>query len=61
MAHEQHALVGYVHPYDAVPDPAKDASLTHELPVDLALGKVDYIEVVGLRNINQPRACGTGC
>jgi hypothetical protein len=30
-----------------VPDPAKDASLTHELPVDLALGKVDYIEVMG--------------
>ena len=25
MAHEQHALVGYVHPYDAVPDPVKDA------------------------------------
>ena len=47
MAHEQHALVGYVHPYDSVPDPAKDASLTHELPVDLALGKVDYIEVMG--------------
>ncbi len=47
MAHEQHAVVGYVHPYDSVPDPAKDASLTHELPVDLALGKVDYIEVLG--------------
>jgi TolB protein len=47
MAHEQHALVGYVHPYDAFPDPAKDATLTHELPVDVALGKVDYIEVLG--------------
>ncbi|MGH9502004.1 MAG: CehA/McbA family metallohydrolase [Terriglobales bacterium] len=47
MAHAQNALVGYVHPYDSVPDPAKDASLTHELPVDLALGKVDYIEVLG--------------
>ena len=47
MAHRQHALVGYVHPYDAFPDPAKDASLTHELPVDAALGKVDYIEVLG--------------
>jgi len=47
MAHEQQALVGYVHPYDAVPDPVKDASVTHELPVDLALGKVDYIEVMG--------------
>jgi Tol biopolymer transport system component len=55
VAHEQHALVGYVHPLDFVPDPANDPSLTHnqpldealELPVDVALGKVDYIEVVG--------------
>jgi hypothetical protein len=47
MAHQQHALVGYVHPYDTFPDPAKDVTLTHELPVDVALGKVDYIEVMG--------------
>src|SRR5947209_1059978 len=47
MAHEQQALVGYVHPYESIPDPATDASLTHELPVDVALGKVDYIEVLG--------------
>jgi TolB protein len=48
MAHEQQALVGYVHPYDPIPpDPDKDESLTHELPVDVALGKVDYIEVMG--------------
>jgi hypothetical protein len=47
MAHEQGALVGYVHPFDRIPDPAKDASLTAELPADVALGKVDYIEVVG--------------
>lgn len=47
LAHQQHALVGYVHPYDSVPDPATDASVSHELPVDLALGKVDYIEVLG--------------
>jgi TolB protein len=47
MAHAQHALVGYVHPFDTFPDPAKDASLTDELPVDVALGKVDYIEVLG--------------
>jgi TolB protein len=47
MAHEQGALVGYVHPFDSFPDPVKDASLTAELPVDVALGKVDYIEVVG--------------
>jgi TolB protein len=36
-----------VHPFDTYPDPAKDASLTDELPVDVALGKVDYIEVLG--------------
>ncbi|HZP63219.1 MAG TPA: CehA/McbA family metallohydrolase [Terriglobales bacterium] len=47
MAHDQHGLVGYAHPFDATPDPAKDASLTDELPVDVALGKVDYIEVLG--------------
>ena len=47
LAHEQGALVGYVHPFDSYPDPAKDASLTAELPADVALGKVDYIEVLG--------------
>jgi TolB protein len=47
MAHAQHGLVGYAHPFESVPDPAKDPSLTDELPVDVALGKVDYIEVVG--------------
>jgi hypothetical protein len=47
LAHKQRALVGYVHPYDAIPDPATDSSLTHELPVDVALGKVDYIEALG--------------
>jgi Tol biopolymer transport system component len=47
MAHEQGALVGYVHPFDSFPDPAKDVSLTSELPADVALGKVDYIEVLG--------------
>ena len=47
LAHAQHALVGYVHPYDTLPDPQKDSSLNHELPVDLALGKVDYMEILG--------------
>jgi TolB protein len=47
MAHEQGALVGYVHPFDVFPDPAKDMSLTAELPADIALDKVDYIEVLG--------------
>ena len=47
LAHAQQALVGYVHPFDSFPDPLKDPTLTDELPVDVALGKVDYIEVVG--------------
>jgi TolB protein len=47
MAHAQAGLVGYVHLFDAVPDPAKDESVTDELPVDVALGKVDYVEALG--------------
>jgi hypothetical protein len=47
LAHAQSALVGYVHPFDEPPDPAHDADLTSELPVDVALGKVDYYEVPG--------------
>ncbi len=47
LAHAQGAITGYVHPFDAVPDPAKDETLTNELPVSAALGKVDYFEVVG--------------
>ncbi len=46
MAHEQQGVVGYVHPFDTYPDPAKE-KLTDELPVDVALDKVDYIEVLG--------------
>jgi Tol biopolymer transport system component len=48
MAHAQNAAVGYVHPFGAPPpDPATDESLTNALPVDAALGNVDYYEVVG--------------
>jgi TolB protein len=47
LAHAQGALVGYVHPFNTVPDPAADERLTNALPVDVALGKVDYFEVVG--------------
>ena len=42
------ALTGYVHPFDSYPDPADSTKpLTHELPVDVALGKVDYYEAIG--------------
>ena len=47
LAHAQGGLVGYVHPWDTDPDPAKEEKMTNELPVDVALGKVDYYEVVG--------------
>jgi Tol biopolymer transport system component len=49
MAKEQGAVVGAVHPFDDVPDPfAKPAQrITDELPVDVALGKLDYMEIVG--------------
>ena len=51
LAHEQSALVGYVHPIDHVaPDPFHDTDLTSELPVDVALGKVDDDEVVAFTN-----------
>jgi hypothetical protein len=49
MAHARGALVGYVHPFDEVPEPiAKPQEvLTTELPVDIVLGKVDYMEILG--------------
>jgi hypothetical protein len=49
MAHARGGVVGYVHPFDEYPEPiAKPHEpLTTELPVDLALGKVDYMEILG--------------
>lgn len=48
LARDQGALFGYVHPFDEYPDPANKAvPLNTELPVDVALGKVDYYEVMG--------------
>ncbi len=52
LARAQGALMGYVHPFDPpapnpAPPPQGDARLAHALPMDVALGKVDYLEVVG--------------
>lgn len=49
IAHSRGALVGYVHPFDDYPEPiAKPQErLTNELPVDVALGRVDYMEILG--------------
>ncbi|MBA2686345.1 MAG: CehA/McbA family metallohydrolase, partial [Gemmatimonadaceae bacterium] len=47
LGHAQGALTGYVHPFDEVPNPEDTtARVTSELPVDVALGKVDYMEIV---------------
>lgn len=48
LAHAQSALVGYVHPFDPPPpDPFADQKLTFAFPVEIALGKIDYVEVIG--------------
>jgi TolB protein len=48
LAHAQGAVTGYVHPIDRYPNPSDSAQhLTNELPVDVALGKVDYYEALG--------------
>ncbi|HEY2682981.1 MAG TPA: CehA/McbA family metallohydrolase [Steroidobacteraceae bacterium] len=49
IAHARGAVVGYVHPFDEYPEPiAKPKEeLTSELPVDVILGKVDYMEILG--------------
>jgi TolB protein len=47
LVHEQGGLMGYVHPWDFEPDPEHAEKLTNELPIDVALNKMDYYEVVG--------------
>jgi hypothetical protein len=61
MAREQGAVMGYVHTFGfPLPDPATDASLTNALPIDVALGKVDYYEVVGF-DIARLHKSGIAC
>lgn len=47
-AHNQGALVGYVHPYE-IPEifPDQAATISHTDPIDAALGRVDYYELLG--------------
>ena len=51
MAHgkQGNVLVGAVHPFDQEPNPFANPPqrITDELPVDVALGKLDYMEIVG--------------
>ncbi|MGQ0702559.1 MAG: CehA/McbA family metallohydrolase [Gemmatimonadales bacterium] len=44
LARAQGAVTGYVHPFD---EPPTLGRVTHALPVDVALGTVDYLEVMG--------------
>jgi TolB protein len=48
LAHAQGALIGYAHPFEEPPQPLTKPVHTDadELPVDVALGKVDYLEIV---------------
>ena len=47
LAHAQHGLVGYAHPFDGPVNPDKDVELSDGLPADVAQGQVDYYELVG--------------
>ena len=48
LAHARGGLIGYVHPFEEDPQPLTRPAHTDadELPVDVALGKVDYMEIV---------------
>lgn len=57
LAHAQGGLVGYVHPFDVDPEPGTlDRPLTNAIPVDAALGKIDYYEVLGFVDDYWPTA-----
>ncbi len=47
-AHKQGAFVGYVHPYE-IPEifPDQASTISHTDPIDAALGRVDYYELLG--------------
>jgi len=55
------ADAGAVHPFDAEPNPFASATqqITDELPVDVALGKLDYLEIVGFSDHKSTAATGT--
>jgi len=48
VAHRQGGFVGYAHPYE-IPEifPDQSPTISHTDPVDAALGRVDYYEVLG--------------
>jgi TolB protein len=48
LARAQSGLMGYVHPFDFSPDTSRvQGGIPYELPIDAAVGKLDYLEVMG--------------
>jgi Tol biopolymer transport system component len=48
LARAQGGSMGYVHPFDFAPDTSRiQSGIPYELPIDAAVGKVDYVEVMG--------------
>lgn len=48
LARAQGAITGYVHPFDTRPDPFdRGEPVRYEMPVNVALGTLDYFEVMG--------------
>jgi TolB protein len=48
VARAQRGLMGYVHPFDFAPDTSRiQSGIPYELPIDAAVGKLDYLEVMG--------------
>jgi TolB protein len=58
MAHAQGAVVGYAHPFDEDPAqvPRHQEDTPEEFAPDVALGKVDYLEVVGFNDYRSTAA-----
>ena len=52
MGRAQGAVVGYAHPFDEDPAniPRVQADTPEEFPTDVAMGKVDYLEIVGFND-----------
>ena len=47
LARGQGGLAGYVHPFESVPDFSKGETTSIGFPIEAALGRLDYLEVVG--------------
>lgn len=54
LARAQGAIAGYVHPFDPPGEP--NSYSTHQVPVDAALGNIDYYEVVGFADFHTSAA-----